>query len=304
MAITIEDRFVGCLLGLACGDAIGTTVEFKPRGSFEPMTDMIGGGPFDLEPGQWTDDTSMALCLAESLLYRGGFDPVDQMNRYVNWWQHGYLSATGECFDIGNATQQALARYLQNRDPFAGSTAPNSAGNGSLMRLAPIAMFYHPNVSNAVQFAAVSSRITHGASEAVECCMVLASMLHGLFSGNERDQITGLTQKDLSEPAVKGLLTFNYTSLKEADIKASGYCVESLKAAIWCFSTTTTFSDAVLKAVNLGDDADTTGAITGQIAGAYYGYKAIPEIWRARLTMSDYIETQARRLYRSQESAE
>ena len=142
MPLTLSDRYRGSLLGLACGDALGTTVEFKPRGSFPDVTDMTGGGPFNLKPGQWTDDTSMALCLAESLLNKGGFNAADQMGRYLNWWQWGYLSATGDCFDIGMTVREALARFQASGDPFAGSTAPYSAGNGSLMRLAPVVLFY------------------------------------------------------------------------------------------------------------------------------------------------------------------
>jgi ADP-ribosyl-[dinitrogen reductase] hydrolase len=161
---------LGCLLGLACGDALGTTVEFRGRDTFVPVRDMVGGGPFDLQPGQWTDDTSMALCLGKSLLDRDGFDPADQMDRYVRWWRSGYLSSTGECFDIGSTTRTALETYLCSGDPFAGSTNPRSAGNGSLMRLAPVVLFFHGDLSATIHHAAESSRTTHGAPEAVECC--------------------------------------------------------------------------------------------------------------------------------------
>lgn len=299
-ASSLQDRYVGCLLGLACGDAVGTTVEFAPRGSFPRVDDMIGGGPFDLEPGQWTDDTSMALCLAESLLYREGFDPVDQMNRYVNWWHHGYLSSTGRCFDIGGTTRQALARYLETSDPFSGSTSPYSAGNGSIMRLAPIPMFYFGDMNAITQYAAASSRTTHGAAEAVECCMLLAAILCRIFSKVGKGQLLSFTVEELREPAVSSLLTLRYSALSETEIKGTGYCVESLKAALWCFFATNTFRDAVLAAANLGDDADTTAAITGQIAGAYYGGASIPENWRKSLAMCDYIESQALRLHERQ----
>src|SRR4051812_7413413 len=137
-----EDRYRGCLLGLACGDAVGTTVEFSPRGSFPPVTDMTGGGPFNLQPGEWTDDTSMALCLDESLAYRNGFDAVDQMNRYCNWRSVGYMSSNGHCFDIGMTVSRALDRYCESGDPYAGDIDAKTAGNGALMRLAPVPMFY------------------------------------------------------------------------------------------------------------------------------------------------------------------
>jgi ADP-ribosyl-[dinitrogen reductase] hydrolase len=138
----LTDRFRGCLVGLAVADAVGTTVEFMPPGSFSPVTDMVGGGPFELAPGQWTDDTSMALCLAESLIECRGFDPGDQMRRYVRWHRDGHLSSTGRCFDIGITVAEALHRFASTGEPFSGSTDPMKAGNGSLMRLAPVAMFY------------------------------------------------------------------------------------------------------------------------------------------------------------------
>ena len=150
--ITATERFRGCLLGLAAGDAVGTTVEFKPRGSFSPVTDMVGGGPFGLQAGQWTDDTSMALCLAMSLLERGEFDAADQMERYCRWMEQGYLSSTGECFDIGNTVSQALRQYRRSGKPFSGSTNPRSAGNGCLMRLAPVPMFYFSDREQVLKF--------------------------------------------------------------------------------------------------------------------------------------------------------
>ena len=136
-----KQSFQGCLLGLAIGDALGTTLEFRERGTFEPITDMMGGGPFHLQPGQWTDDTSMALCLAHSLLAQAGFDAHDQMQRYSRWRKDGYMSSNGRCFDIGMTVSEALSRYARTGDPCAGSTNPFSAGNGSLMRLAPVAMY-------------------------------------------------------------------------------------------------------------------------------------------------------------------
>lgn len=138
--VALVSRARGCLLGLACGDAVGTSVEFSLPGSFEPLTDMVGGGPFQLAPGQWTDDTSMALCLAHSLIERSGFDARDQMNRYINWWQWGYCSATGDCFDIGMTVAASLQRYQATGEPLAGSVEPCTAGNGALMRLAPVVM--------------------------------------------------------------------------------------------------------------------------------------------------------------------
>ena len=134
--LSLSDRARGALLGLACGDAVGTTIEFSPRGSFAPVTDMLGDGPFSLRPGQWTDDTSMALCLADSLIACQGFDARDQMNRYLNWWRWGYLSSTGDCFDIGITVRAALARFEATDEPFAGSTDTDA-----LIQLADLALY-------------------------------------------------------------------------------------------------------------------------------------------------------------------
>src|SRR5690349_14197733 len=199
--ISTLDRFRGCLLGLACGDAVGTTVEFKPRGTFEPLTDMIGGGPFGLEPGQWTDDTSMALCLAHSLLHCDGFDAVDQMNRYLDWNHHGHLSSTGECFDIGNTTRQALDDFADTKNPFSGPTHARAAGNGSLMRLAPVAMFYHGDEA-LPHHAGESSRTTHGATEAIDACRLYAQILSDALAGKTRGEILGGDRTGLAAPNV------------------------------------------------------------------------------------------------------
>src|SRR4051812_17438769 len=136
------ERARGMLLGLAAGDALGTTVEFRAPGTFAPVTDMVGGGPFGLPPGAWTDDTSMALCLAESLVEQLGFDPVDQLERYVCWYRDGHNSSTGRCFDIGGATRAALERFERTREPYPGDAAPDAAGNGPLMRLAPVVLAF------------------------------------------------------------------------------------------------------------------------------------------------------------------
>ena len=148
--ITMQQRYQGCLMGLAAGDAVGTTVEFKPPGSFSPVTDMVGGGPFRLKSGEWTDDTSMALCLADSLIACSGFDAADQMDRYLRWRDEGYLSSNGFCFDIGITISDALSRYRATGEPFAGSTDPYSAGNGSLMRLAAAPLFFASDPEQAI----------------------------------------------------------------------------------------------------------------------------------------------------------
>ncbi|WLH81943.1 MULTISPECIES: ADP-ribosylglycohydrolase family protein [unclassified Pseudomonas] len=293
MPISLSDRFRGCLLGLACGDAVGTTVEFMPRGSFTPVTNMTGGGPFNLQPGQWTDDTSMALCLAESMLQKDGFDPVDQMERYLKWWTSGYWSSTGECFDIGLTVRQALADFQRNGDPFAGSTDRYSAGNGSMMRLAPIVLFYFPDTHRIHTFAADSSRTTHAAQEAVECCLVLSMVIANALNGEAKEQLLQVESSGLIEPNVIAIAEGTYREKSRADIVGSGYAVASLEAALWCFHQTSTFAEAVLMAANLGDDADTTAAIAGQVAGAYYGVQGIPGDWLGKVWMREHIQATA-----------
>lgn len=286
---SLLDRYHGCLLGLASGDAVGTSVEFSPRGSFEPLTDMVGGGPFELQAGQWTDDTSMALCLAASLLHCKGFDATDQMNRYVNWWQWGYYSSTGECFDIGLTTAKALQGYIASGDPVAGSSDPETAGNGSLMRLAPVALYFHPDRHAVRQHARMSSALTHAAPEAVECCELFADMLHDALSGKSRAAILERRPSLARMPKVADIEQGTYLAKTRQDIRGTGYCVESLEAALWCFARASSLEETILLAANLGDDADTTAAIAGQLAGAHYGVEGIPARWMERLYMGGEI---------------
>ena len=299
--ISTPARFVGCLVGLAVGDAVGAAVEFKPRGSFTPVTDMIGGGPWSLAPGQWTDDTSMALCLGESLVTCRGFDAVDQVQRYVRWYRDGHWSSKGDCFDIGTTTRAALTRFEANGDPFAGSSDANTAGNGSLMRLAPAPMAAWPIAALADQWAADSSRTTHGAPAAVESCRVYAAILHAALNGEDRETLLGAGAcLVLTHDGVRAAAQGAWRAKSVESIRGSGYVVESLEAALWCFAQTTSYRDAVLAAANLGDDADTTAAITGQLAGAFYGVDAIPAAWRTQLTRGTEIEDMALELFSMQ----
>lgn len=291
----MDDKFKGCLVGLACGDAVGTTVEFMQRGSFEPLIDMVGGGPFNLLAGQWTDDTSMALCLAHSLLYKNDFDPIDQMNRYCNWYQYGYLSSTGECFDIGATVASALNLYLKTGNPFSGSIDERSSGNGSLMRLAPIAIFYHSHINDLIRYAGESSRTTHGSAECIDACRYFANLLVTAFSSDNKEDLVCTSYKPTS-PKVTAIANANYLKKNYEQLTGSGYVIESLESALWCFHHSSNFKDAILLAANIGNDADTTAAICGQIAGAFYGYNAIPHEWKSRLYECDGITALAMRL--------
>jgi len=187
------DRFRGCLLGLAVGDALGTSIEFSPPGSFTPLTDLVGGGPFNLRPGEWTDDTSMALCLAESLIECRGMDLIDQLTRYVRWYREGYLSSTGICFDIGNTIRKALTNFEHTGDPHSGSTDPESAGNGSIMRLAPVPMYFANDKRAAIENSAVSSLTTHRIRTAVDACRYFGGLIAGALTGFEKDELISST---------------------------------------------------------------------------------------------------------------
>lgn len=292
------DKLRGALLGLAVGDALGTTVEFKARHSFKPLTDMVGGGPFALEPGEWTDDTSMALCLAESLVERGGFNAHDQMDRYLRWFRDGHYSVKGFCFDIGNTTREALVTFELGGQPFAGPTSVHSAGNGSIMRLAPVPMAYAHDPVKAIELAKESSRTTHGAAACVAGCRYLAALIVGAINGEDKESLLseryspvpgGWAREPLSVE-IDAVAAGSFKRKSRREVRGTGYVVDCLEAALWAFHTTTSFEEGALAAVNLGDDADTTGAVYGQIAGAYYGAEAIPAGWLGKLAMRDEIE--------------
>ncbi|MEJ8323618.1 ADP-ribosylglycohydrolase family protein [Kosakonia sacchari] len=289
-------RYQGCLLGLAAGDAVGTTVEFSAKDSFPPVTGMVGGGPFHLQAGQWTDDTSMALCLAESLVTCNGFDAKDQMNRYLNWWKWGYLSATGHCFDIGMTVASALQKFANDGEPFAGSSNPRTAGNGSLMRLAPVVLWFFPDQAQVLEYAQASSRTTHAAPEALASCRLFAQQLMNALQGkSKRETLTDIAQLPEQEN-LRHIAEGRYLQKTRAEIFGTGYCVQSLEAALWCFAKGNDFEETILLATNLGDDADTTAAIAGQLAGAFYGVNGIPQTWRDKLWQYEDIDTLARKL--------
>lgn len=263
-----EDQATGILLGLAVGDAVGTTVEFKQRGTFPEVQDMVGGGPFGLEVGQWTDDTSMALCLGDSLIARAGWSAEDCMNRFVNWRDYGYNSCTGTCFDIGITTSLALDRYLSTGDPYAGSTDPKSSGNGGIMRLAPAVIAAGSQMA-ARRLSVDQSRTTHASDECLEYVSLFCDLL---WTAD-----TTAVEKAPSADTVSD------------EISSSGYVVHTFEAAVWSVRSTETFRDAILKAANLGDDADTVAAVTGQIAGRIYGASGIPKPWLDKLAWRDQL---------------
>jgi ADP-ribosyl-[dinitrogen reductase] hydrolase len=299
----LRDRVRGALIGLATGDALGTTNEFRAPGTFNPISDMMGGGQFELPPGCWTDDTSMALCLAESLIARRDLDPADQLTRYLRWYREGYLSSTGTCFDIGHTTRRALARFAETGAVTADSQ-PHHAANGSLMRLAPVPMLFWQR-DDVAELAGRSSITTHAAPLPVDCCRYMGGLIAGAIRGATRDELLSpryapspdaWEEKPLARE-VDDVACGSFSRKQPPEIRGTGYCVEALEAALWAFHNSDDFATGALLAVNLGDDADTTGAIYGQLAGAFYGESGIPSRWRQRLALRDVLDEYAEALY-------
>lgn len=298
------ERARGSLVGLAIGDALGVTNQFLKPGSFAPISDMIGGGSFSIQAGKWTDDTAAALCLAASLIEKSGFDAKDQLDRYVKWWRSGYMSCNKKCYDIGGTTLAALARFTKTGDEYCGSDKPNTSGNASLVRLAPVVLFFHHTPEKALTRAVDSSRTTHANINCTDACRLLAAIMLGALEGKSKTEILspafsptpGYWTKHPLCAAVEAIRGGSYQHKDAKAIKGNGYVVNSLEAALWAFASTDSFESGMLRAVNLGEDSISTGAVFGQLAGAYYGESAIPEGWRNRLTQFHYIEGVAEKL--------
>lgn len=297
--MTSHDRAIGALVGLACGDAVGTTLEFRAPGTFAPIDDMVGGGPFHLSPGEWTDDTSLALCLAESLLDVGFLDPADQLRRYNLWRHHGYLSSNGSCFDIGGATARHLDRFAATGEAFDPNPDQNAAANGSLMRLAAVPIRWHSDPGAASAMSGESSRTTHPATRPVDACRVLGAMTSALIGGAAAAEVLSPTfwQFGPLDPEVTAVVDGSWQRKEPPLIRGTGYCVEALEAALWAVAGADDFRDAILRAANLGDDADTTAAIAGQLAGARWGISGIPESWIGLLVKAERITALATGLF-------
>ncbi|MGE3326182.1 MAG: ADP-ribosylglycohydrolase family protein [Acidimicrobiia bacterium] len=295
----MRDRAIGALVGLAVGDAVGTTLEFRSPGTFEPITDMVGGGPFNLPAGAWTDDTSMAMCLAESILDTGRLDPADQLRHYVAWWREGYWSSTGRCFDIGSTTSRALYCFETTGEVADAQPNENNASNGSLMRLAPVAIRWFPELFEAAERSGESSLTTHASSRAVDACRALGAMIAAFIYGSPVEEAfdQGFAFGAPRHPELKHVLLGSARDRQPPEIRGTGYAVEALEAAMWAVGGAADIRDAILRAVNHGDVADTTGAIAGQLAGARWGLSAIPAEWRDRIVGRTRIEAIAGRLF-------
>lgn len=294
-----QDKLTGSLQGLAVGDALGTTIEFAKRDTVPPVTDIVGGGPFQLEAGQWTDDTSMALCIAASLAERGSYDPKDQLERFVQWHDNGYMSSNGYCFDIGTQTISGLYDYEHTGEPYRADTSSHRSGNGSLMRLAPVPMAFSNDIKLAGELSADSSRTTHPSIECQEACGTYGQLIASAINGSTKEELFVLAKElagTVTSPKIAHVLSGSYQIKKRDQISSSGYVVDSLEAALWAFASSENFEQGALLAVNLADDADTIGAIYGQLAGAYYGKSGIPKGWIDKLHAADMIENLAKNI--------
>jgi ADP-ribosyl-[dinitrogen reductase] hydrolase len=292
----LRDRARGALLGLAVGDALGTTLEFKPKDSYQPLTSIQGGGPFGLKAGEWTDDTSMALALGTSLGENAGLDERDLMERFCAWAEKGEYSHNGRCFDIGMTVRGALGRFRKTGDPVAGSTDPQSAGNGSLMRLAPVAILYAFDPDARLDVARRQSAVTHGAEEAIAACAAYADLVAEAIQGWSKAQVF-MPRPGWGPEKVARAMRMETVGWDRKQVRGSGYVIHSLEAALWAVGNADNFREAVLLAANLGEDADTTAAIAGQLAGALWGASGIPEEWLSLLAWRERITNLADRLH-------
>jgi ADP-ribosyl-[dinitrogen reductase] hydrolase len=274
----LRERFLGAMLGLATGDAVAAATQYRRPGTFPPVGDMLGGGPFDLPRGGWSDDTSMALCLADSLIECNGFDARDQVERYRRWQQEGYLSATGQCVGITASSARAIAMAQWRRQAFSGSHDPAQLDPEPLSRVAPAVLFFFASSDHAIEQATEAARTTCQAPAVLDACRSLARALHAALSGQPKAVV-------LERAAPAG-----------ADVVARSGAPAALTAAVAAFGAADNFRDAILYAVNLGGDSDVVAAACGQLAGAYYGVKAIPTSWHNGLTQKELIASYADRL--------
>lgn len=305
----MRNEVYGGILGLCVGDALGVPVEFERRETLRqnPVTGMRDGGTYGLPAGSWSDDSSMALCLADSLADRRKIDGWDICKRFLRWADEGAYTPFGEMFDIGMATRKALSRFAQGSPPEqCGCKGERENGNGSLMRILPLAFYlrarYGADLAQEPAMDAVHavSAYTHAHPRSLVGCGLYvcaaaalpeaANLRAGLQAGINRafayyraDGWAELEAYRRSEDLDA------LAALPEQEIQSGGYVVSTLEAALWCLLTTGSYRDCVLKAVNLGDDTDTTAAVAGGLAGVYYGCKQIPQAWLDALARREWI---------------
>ena len=287
-----RNKIFGGIFGLIVGDALGVPVEFVPRGKLKdnPVTDMIGYGTYNMPPGTWSDDSSLTLSLVDSLYC--GFNLQDIAEKFIRWYKDGYWTPFGYAFDIGRTTKIAINNLINGIEPI--KTGPNdgrSNGNGSLMRILPLA-FYVKDLDIDKQFEIIHkvSVITHGHIRSQIACGIYVQFIIQLLENKEPIEAYEITKEIIldfySNEPFKGelkhydrILKSDISKLDEDEISSSGYVVSSLEASLWCFFNSKSYKECVLKAVNLGNDTDTIAAIAGGIAGVYYGFENIPEKW-------------------------
>ena len=293
----LRERFQGALAGLAVCDALAAHTQFRKPGSFAPIGDLLGGGPFDLPRGAWTDDTAMALLLAESLV-ESGFDARDQVARYSRWQREGYGSATGQCVGISANVARALTAAQYKGQPFAGSHDPLSLDKDPLSRVAPVVMYHFAQPTQAIGRAVDAARVTAQAPVVLDCVRLLGAMLHQALSGRDKAAVLrpprDLWVTGTTRPEVLGIYEGSYE--RPSEVTGGGNAVAALEAALWAFSRSTSFREGALLAANLGRDCDVVAAIFGQLAGAHLGVSAIPGIWRNSLMRQDLVNDSADRL--------
>jgi ADP-ribosylglycohydrolase len=303
----LRERFLGALLGLAVGDAVAAATQYKRPGRFDPIGDMLGGGPFDLPRGAWSDDTAMALCLAESLLEREGFDARDQVARYRRWQQHGHLSATGHALGITAGTARALGRSQWRRQPFSGSHDPDALAPESLSRVAPAVLYFFGDRTAAVEAAGEAARATSQAPAVLTACRALAAALHAALSGEPKKVILARAAALLEAPEAAGVIAAaTRLAATAVGVPADGAANpgrrggatarSALAAALDAFARTDNLRDAVLAAANLGGNSDVMAGACGALAGAHYTASAVPTLWRNSLMKKDLLEGFADRL--------
>jgi ADP-ribosyl-[dinitrogen reductase] hydrolase len=307
-----RSRVIGAMLGLAAGDALGLPVEFEPRASrdADPVESLRGGGAWKTAPGTWSDDTSLTLCLAESIVLRG-FDPDDFGGRAVAWLDEGLWAAEGRAFDAGGATRRALGKVRAGMPAvLAGGRGENDNGNGALMRILP-ASIWLASLPEPARFRAIAaySAVTHGHPRSLFAawlhCLVSSRLLSGsppreayvLAMEEARSLLPALPASVRAESgAYARVLDGGIASLPVAAIRGSGYVVHCLEASLWCLTRHDDYRSTVLAAVNLGEDADTTAAVTGGLAGLAYGRESLPGEWVSELARLGEIESLAGRL--------
>ncbi|MBK9412043.1 MAG: ADP-ribosylglycohydrolase family protein [Bacteroidetes bacterium] len=298
------------LFGVAVGDALGVPVEFENRRVRlnNPVMDMIGYGTYNLQPVTVSDDSSLTFCLAEALT--SGFDLNTIGQNFVKWLYKNYWTPRGNVFDVGIATRQAIDRLAKEvRPDLAGGFDVSSNGNGSLMRISPL-LFYllDKPINERYEITKQVSSITHGHIRSVISCFYYLEYARQLFEHKDKFEIytnlqteipthlTSLSIDPIEVALFDRLLKQNIHELTEDNIFSSGYVLHTLEASIWCLLTTDNYKDAVLKAVNLGEDTDTTGAVTGGLAGLLYGFENMPSNWVKQIARHDDIANLADRL--------